>query len=94
MEWLSQVNPEKVGTVAALIVMLVAVIRLVQTRKWVPGVYYDDMRAERDAARAEAKAYGATLASATQSLAIMTDSLKTLADAHAMSSRMDRGSRA
>lgn len=51
----SQWDPEKVGTTVVLITFIVLVIRTAITRKWVPGAYFEDMRADRDAARTEAK---------------------------------------
>ncbi len=48
-----QFDIQRVGTISVLVALLILVIRTAMTRKWVPGAYFEDMRTERDGARAE-----------------------------------------
>lgn len=71
-EVVSAWSPERVGVTAFLLMLLVVLIRSVLNRTWVPWKYFEDMRGERDEAKAEARRYADVVASMTESLKKIT----------------------
>jgi hypothetical protein len=55
IEGAANFDPTKVGLVTSLVVIIVVIVRTALTRKWVPGVYFEEMRRERNEARTEAQ---------------------------------------
>lgn len=80
-------DPTKIGLWASVAGVVALLLRTMQTRSWVPGPYYLEMRQDRDEARREAK-------QALALLETLTGTHEKLADEHvALTAHMRRGRR-